>query len=469
MSNSFSSFKRLSLVYLIAAALVLLSIVAGSMWLASRTSTLIAQVQDERQFRNAALAISESLLNAETGQRGFLLTSNRRYLAPFESAKRDIASQLAVLRSLPTSSQLREKISNIAELTTQKLIELSETVALAESGRDEEARDIVRTDKGQLLMEQARGTLAEITVATENAIAESVSNLAMEISILRWINVLGGSLIAVFALGTIFAVVQYVREIVRARTEVVELNSGLEQRVADRTSALTRANEEIQRFAYIVSHDLRAPLVNIMGFTTELEVGVASLRSYVTQNEPDVNVTSRAQQAAGEDLPEAVRFIRASTAKMDGLINAILKLSREGRRELRPEPVDFKVLFSNAIAAMRHQIDNTRSTVELANFVSTVISDRLALEQIAGNLLDNALKYLEPGRPGLIRIRAEKHQARVIFSISDNGRGVAANDLERIFELFRRAGAQDRPGEGIGLAHVRALVRRLGEIGRAHV
>jgi signal transduction histidine kinase len=77
-------------------------------------------------------------------------------------------------------------------------------------------------------------------------------------------------------------------------------------------------------------------------------------------------------------------------------------------------------------------------------------------------LLENAVKYLAPGRPGRIRVRGWQEGSMVFFDIEDNGRGIDPKDHGRVFDLFRRAGAQDRPGEGIGLAHVRALVRRLG-------
>jgi len=84
------------------------------------------------------------------------------------------------------------------------------------------------------------------------------------------------------------------------------------------------------------------------------------------------------------------------------------------------------------------------------------------LEQIFSNLIDNAIKYLKPGTPGDIAIRGRSRLGFAIFEISDNGRGIDPKDHQRIFDLFRRAGTQDRPGQGIGLAHVRALVRRLG-------
>jgi signal transduction histidine kinase len=164
-----------------------------------------------------------------------------------------------------------------------------------------------------------------------------------------------------------------------------------------------------------------------------------------------------------EDIPEAIGFIRSSTRKMDGLINAILKLSREGRRILKPERFQLDAILQLAADSVHHQLNEAGGTVEFESRATTIVSDRLALEQIFGNLLDNAVKYRAADRPLLIRIRvSEGRGARVFVDIEDNGRGIAAEDHERVFDLFRRSGAQDRPGEGIGLAYVRTIVRNLG-------
>jgi signal transduction histidine kinase len=255
------------------------------------------------------------------------------------------------------------------------------------------------------------------------------------------------------------------RELIQARTAVFAANASLESRVAERTIDLARANDEIQRFAYIVSHDLRAPLVNIVGFTAELESGAQVLQRFISQaatGQEDRALADTARAAAADDLPEAIGFIRASTTKMDRLINAILKLSREGRRELRSESIDLKTMFDAIAASVQHQLDQADAKIGIPRDMPTIYSDRLALEQVFGNLIDNAVKYLSPERPGAIEIRTSTQAGFVTVDVVDNGRGIAAADHERIFELFRRSGTQDVPGEGIGLAHVRALVRRLG-------
>jgi PAS domain S-box-containing protein len=226
-----------------------------------------------------------------------------------------------------------------------------------------------------------------------------------------------------------------------------------EQREAE--AELRESNEEIQRYAYIVSHDLRAPLVNVMGFTSELEAARAEVRAALGSHADAARIDA--------DMEEALGFIRAAITKMEALIAAILKLSREGRRTFRPEPLDMRALVQGLADAQRHQADAAGARVEIADDLPEIVADRLAVEQIFGNLIDNALKYLAPERPGLIRVEGRPVAGgRVRFTVADNGRGIALRDHARIFELFRRSGLQDKPGEGIGLAHVKALVRSLG-------
>jgi PAS domain S-box-containing protein len=246
---------------------------------------------------------------------------------------------------------------------------------------------------------------------------------------------------------------------VRTEEETRRLASTLAERVAE----LDAANEEIQRFAYIVSHDLRAPLVNVMGFTSELESAQAEIQRFfhkVQEAAPSL-VSPDTCAAIETDLPEALNFIRSSTVKMDKLINAILRLSREGRRVLAPEAISMKQLLEAQRQSVAHQLQD-RGAELIIEPLPDLTSDRLAVDQIFGNLIDNAVKYLDSARPGRIVVRGRDLGGHIRYEIEDNGRGIDPKDFERIFDLFRRSGVQDQQGEGIGLAHVRALVRRLG-------
>jgi signal transduction histidine kinase len=241
-------------------------------------------------------------------------------------------------------------------------------------------------------------------------------------------------------------------------TEVDQVSAELEAsaaRLLEREAELRESNEEVQRFAYIVSHDLRAPLVNIMGFTSELEALRGDLID-AGEGEP-----SPQKRQLATDFDESIGFIKAGIAKMDGLIGAILKISREGRRAFRADQLDMTALVRGLADALRYQADAVGATITVKE-LPPIVSDRLAIEQVFGNLLDNAVKYLDEKRPGRIEISGREDGKRVVYAVRDNGRGIAENDLGRVFELFRRAGTQDKPGDGIGLAHVRTLVRALG-------
>ena len=148
---------------------------------------------------------------------------------------------------------------------------------------------------------------------------------------------------------------------------------------------------------------------------------------------------------------------------MERLIAAILKLSRDGRRSFSAEPIDMVTAMRGLVDAQRHQFEAAGAQVHIAPDLPRIEADRVAVEQIFGNLIDNAVKYLDAERAGRVAVSGRATSGGFAqFDVVDNGRGIAARDCARIFELFRRAGAQDRPGEGIGLAHVKALVRSLG-------
>ena len=252
--------------------------------------------------------------------------------------------------------------------------------------------------------------------------------------------------------------------LVAARDELRATNANLEAIVEARVGELRVANEEVQRFAYIVSHDLRAPLVNVLGFTSELDAVRDELSAFLDDvgNVAPQLVTAERRAIVQQDLPEALGFIRASTSKMDRLINAILKLSREGRRKLAAEEIDVAGLVAAQSASLTQQLEARDATVEVSGDLPPLLSDRLAVEQIFGNLIENAVKYLSPGRAGRIVVSGTRDARELRYEIADNGRGIDGKDLERVFELFRRAGEQNTQGEGIGLAYVRNLARRLG-------
>ncbi|MBF0110946.1 MAG: sensor histidine kinase [Magnetococcales bacterium] len=233
---------------------------------------------------------------------------------------------------------------------------------------------------------------------------------------------------------------------------------------------LSQANDELKDFAYIVSHDLRSPLLSVQGFTEELQMDLEALERSITgvmarKNEEHPVAEKEITELLHTRIPEDIRFIRSATTKMERLVNAILTLSRMGRTVLKFEPLDLHTLVENNVNALGFSVKEKGITITITiDALPPLVSDRFALEQIIGNLLSNAIKYLEPHRPGIIRIHGETHQdtKTVTLCIQDNGRGIATTDIPKIFLMFQRVGRQDTSGDGIGLSYVRTLIRRLG-------
>jgi len=462
-----SAFVRSTVLSILIGLLALLSIVVTTVWLADRTQVTSREVALATEQRNALTDFRNSLLDAETGQRGYLLTGNEDYRLPYDNATRKIGPQTEHLRTVFADDPAEKAvIEELIKTVDAKLNELARTIELMRENRRDDAVKLVNTGLGRNQMAEARDTLARLISRTNQSTSASMKMQDDAISNLRLVTFIGALVILVTAVGSVVMILRYMKQLIEAEHAVQEANLSLEERVQERTTDLSRANAEIQRFAYIVTHDLRAPLVNIMGFTSELEASLATIQKGIAPSEdglpPQVD-PEEMRLAAMEDLPESIGFIRSSTRKMDGLINAILKLSREGRRTLKPERIELGALLQTAADNVQHLIQDADGTISIETKAQPIISDRLAIEQIFGNLLDNAIKYRNPKRPLSIIIKAFPEPGRLIaVSIEDNGRGIAAQDHDRVFDLFRRSGSQDQPGEGIGLAHVRTMVRNLG-------
>jgi signal transduction histidine kinase len=165
------------------------------------------------------------------------------------------------------------------------------------------------------------------------------------------------------------------------------------------------------------------------------------------------------QDITGNDIPAALKFISTSSDKIDDLINSFLKLSRIGRRELILETIDMDSLVRAVVKSFSGKIKAQSATVNIGKLPHTT-ADGTAIEQVVSSILDNALKYVEQSQRVTIEITGEQRDSETIYHIRDNGRGIGAEDVHRVFDLFRRVGTQDVPGDGMGLAYAKTLIRR---------
>ncbi|TWB04352.1 sensor histidine kinase [Bradyrhizobium stylosanthis] len=455
-----------------AGLLVLTAISAGSVYLVNKargdSEWVVHTIEVENQINSLLL----ELRRAESGARGYLLTQGPDFRSDHDKAVAAIVPALDKLtRQIGDNPAQREGIEKLSAAIETRLGQFAREMEFVRQGEVDKATALVReaaagnttTTISNLANAMIREEERLFRLRSENA--DRSQTLAASLT------GIGSGLVVVLALISIWLVRRSAQARDDAENRLRDAYANLEAVVDERTADLREANNEIQRFAYIVSHDLRSPLVNIMGFTSEIEeLGgdifrrVSSLTHVPADGPPLASgevALEGADQQLSADFSEALGFIKSSIAKMDRLISAILNLTREGRREFQPEKIDVREFVEAIVSTLAHQAAEAQAEIHVEP-LPDIISDRLALEQIFSNLIDNAIKYLKNGVPGEIRIRGRTKLGYAIFEVSDNGRGIDARDHQRIFDLFRRAGTQDKPGQGIGLAHVRALVRRLG-------
>jgi signal transduction histidine kinase len=465
--------RRIWQILLFAAGLLVLTVIsAGSVYLVNKARDDSKWVVHTIEAENQINALLLEIRRAESTARGYLLTQGEDFKVDHDKAVAAIIPALDKLtRLIGDNPAQRENIEKLSAAIETRLGQFAQEMDFIRRGEPEKAaalvREIASTDATAAIAKVATGMIQE----EERLFRLRTVNSDRSQTLAASMTGIGSGLVVLLALISIWLVQRSARARDDAEARLRHANVNLEAVVDERTADLREANNEIQRFAYIVSHDLRSPLVNIMGFTSELEeLGgdifrrIGSLTHVPADGPPlpdgEIALEGPDKQLSA-DFSEALGFIKSSIAKMDRLISAILNLTREGRREFKPEKIDTAELIEAIVSTLAHQAAEAHAEIQVAP-LPDLVSDRLALEQIFSNLIDNAIKYLKPGVPGEIRIRGRTKLGYAIFEISDNGRGIDPKDHQRIFDLFRRAGTQDKPGQGIGLAHVRALVRRLG-------
>jgi signal transduction histidine kinase len=461
---------------LAAGFLVLVAISAASVVLVNKargdSGWVVHTVEVENQINTLLLDIRR----AESATRGYLLTSEPQLLTEHETATATIIPDVEKLAHLTIDNPVQiENIAKLRPAVEARLAQFAKETSLIRQNQSAAALALVR----EAAAANTDATISQVALGMrqeeERLFALRTYNADHSQRLASMVTVAGSGLVIALAGISIFLVRRSARARDEAEAQLRDNNINLEATVDERTADLREANDEIQRFAYIVSHDLRSPLVNIMGFTSELEElrtdifrRIAALGRAAASAAPVMAVSAEAEpvldgkdEELSRDFTEALGFIKSSIAKMDRLITAILNLTREGRREFEPVKIDTRELIESIVATVAHQAAEAGAQIRIAP-LPDIVSDRLALEQIFSNLIDNAIKYLKPGVPGDIAVRGRTKQGIAVFEIADNGRGIDPKDHQRIFDLFRRAGTQDKPGQGIGLAHVRTLVRRLG-------
>jgi two-component system, chemotaxis family, sensor kinase Cph1 len=222
---------------------------------------------------------------------------------------------------------------------------------------------------------------------------------------------------------------------------------------------LAEKNKDLEGVVYIVSHDLRAPLVNIQGFGKKLERACEEIRTVIKQSSMDDHEVAAVEQPLSVTIPQSLRFIQAGITKMDALLDGFLRFSRLGRVVLNVAPLQMNEMLSAIVEAMQFQINLAGAKV-ITERLPMALGDAQQMNQVFSNLIDNALKYRDPSRPLRISVMGAVEGDRVTFAVADNGIGIADEHQPKIFEIFHRLDPKATEGEGLGLTIAQRILER---------
>jgi signal transduction histidine kinase len=417
------------------AFLLALAMLAGAFWLAIRnTGRLVADAgwrQHTYQVIGEVRGLLGALTDAETGERGYMLTGDERFLEPYLSGAAAVPAGLARLRALTADNpSQRRRLDVLAPAASAELDGLDRSIARRRA-LGAAAGSLADRLAGKGRMDGLRARLAEMEGAETALLAARDRALLASIRRTR-LSLLAGAALGIALLAAAFgALAREIGQRQRAEQALRGLNTRLET-----------ANHELEDFCHSVSHDLRAPLRAIDGFSQAL------------------------LEDAGERLApadhETLGRVRAAAQRMSGLIDDLLRLSRISRTKPAPSEVDLSALAGAVVEELRRGEPARRAVVDIQDGVRALGDGRL-LRVALENLLGNAWKFTRRRPEARIAFGAENGAPRPVYFVRDNGAGFDMTYAGKLFGAFQRLhSGRDFEGNGIGLATVARVVHMHG-------
>lgn len=432
--------------YLIGATIVLVII--------STIFYLIQSFQYEKNYDKTfqTIRITETadqlllaLKDAETGQRGYLLTGNRNYLSPYLRAQSTIDKKHAYFLSLLSKKRgVGPALNELSQWIEIKRNELNLTIRLYDRGEREKALTTVNSGRGKHAMEQIERLITRITAEEKSQLFkynESSSQLNDRIQVFT---IAGSYMLLVIIIASLVTIIQNREQINKLFKQLDDKNKQLEARkdeLQNISHELIKQNGELERFAYIASHDLRSPGIN--------------LKSLLELYERSDDQVERAE------LFDAMKEVSAILLnKLDDLIK--LLRSNKGPAIVKEDLV-FEEVYTKLLKGLSIDIKNTQARLDHDfSRAPGIRYPKSYLESIMQNLLSNAIKYRHPDRPPHIRITTYRQNKSIYLKVEDNGLGIDLKQYgQRMFGLHQTF-HDNKDSRGIGLYITRAQVLAMG-------
>jgi len=451
-------FSRKSSIGLFTLLAVLL--VSANAIVAYRSVAVLEHSQSWVQHTYQVIAQVEIIMgaekDAETGERGFLITGDPRFLEPFTAAERELPGELDFFQQLTSDNASQQ--SRLAEMRSHITVRnqlLEHAIDLRQGGSSMAQAALAVTERGKIEMDILR-RIGKDMQAEETRLLEVRLAEARKADIRTRITVALATILDIILIVVMSRYLYRERElrrktelqavelreanehIIASTAEIRELNETLERRVDQRTSELEATNRELEAFSYSVSHDLRAPLRTVDGFSLALEEDYA--------------------EAVDDNGRDYIRRIRAGVQRMGQLIDALLQLSRITRAEVESSEFDLSALADSVATTLVQENPDRAIEFRIEPGLNATGDPRL-IRAALENLFGNSVKFTSRIPSALIEFG--KDPAQNAYFVRDNGAGFDMAYADRLFSAFHRLhGDKDFKGSGIGLATVSRIVHR---------
>jgi len=390
--------------------------------------TATRQSAHSRRIQFHAAQVHSFIVEMETAQRGYGFTGDERFLDQYPHAIEQVNLHLAELVSLTQNQQQAQRVVQLKELTSQRISFANEMIALRKESFDK-ARDLILTMKGKKITEQINEVIGQIHQQENRLVTERSITTSQQFSqfVFAFVALIGCTLVLLIVL------IYMINANARFRMLAEDKRRQAEQETK-------KINKELEAFSYSVSHDLRAPLRSINGY------------SQILKDEYGTVLDQEGNRVLG--------IIITNARRMGQLIDDLLAFSRLGRQELKKSSINMDEFIKPLLEEMAEYKKDRDVTVQVHS-LGVCPADGSMIRQVWINLLSNAFKYTQKKDHAQIEVGASRSDTETIFYVKDNGVGFNMDYAHKLFGVFQRLHkTEEFEGTGVGLALVKQIVDR---------
>ena len=426
-------------------------------------------------------ALNRRLVAVRSNMLGLAMSGDQKS-NPFVPIRAEVPERLASLKMMVRDNPPQKaRLATIEGLSGTYLDWIGQTHEMLLKGDRDGALARIAAQQGKHLLDGAQERIAEFQGKEIELDQERVAELTATTRRTTQL-IIAGSIVSVLAaIGLVFAFSRgFSRRLNALADNARKLAEGkaladtkpsrdeigtLDNVFRAMAQTLKEREQENELFIYSVSHDLRSPLVNLQGFSRELTYTSDDLKKAIAPLEKPEAVAQRLGVLLDRDMPDSIHFIQNAVSRLSAIIDSLLRLSRAGRVEYRIQDVDMNEVADRVVEALRDSTSEKGAEIAVGD-LPPAQGDPTIIEQVFANLASNAVKYLDPSRPGRIEFGAEPDgddtPGSRTYYVRDNGLGIPDGHQAKLFHAFQRLHPGVAQGEGIGLALVKRMVERHG-------